>query len=108
MRSIDWLEKAQNKNVHFNLRELLIHFSGAKPTTESEQDLNNQQTLRIKRIITHSKYDSVTNRNDVALIQMYPSTDDGQCAIFGDTVQPACINQGTSYTNTTTWVTRRY
>ena len=44
--------------------------------------------------MTHSKFDPVANKNDVALIQMYPSTDDGRCAVFGDTVQPACINQG--------------
>ena len=60
---------------------------------DRETDLNNHQTLRVKQIIMHPRYTGA--ENDVALLQLYPSSEDGTCAVFGDTVQPACINQGT-------------
>lgn len=39
----------------------------------------------------HQKYTS--NENDMALIQLHPSSEDGRCAKFTETVQPACINR---------------
>ena len=59
---------------------------------ERVDDLLNHQSLRVKNIIMHPRYTGP--ENDLALIQLYPSTEDGSCAIFGDNVQPACINQG--------------
>ena len=32
--------------------------------------------------------------NDLALLQLFPSNEAGECAIFGKTVQPAIINNG--------------
>jgi len=54
-------------------------------------DINEHQSLRIKRVIMHPKYTGA--EHDLALIQLYPTSDDGQCALFTDRVQPACINQ---------------
>lgn len=53
-------------------------------------DIHNHQTLRVKKAIIHKHYR--TNDNDIALLQLYPTEENGQCAKFNDYVQPVCIN----------------
>ena len=48
--------------------------------------------MRVRRVILHPKYNG--KENDLALIQLYPSQENGECAIMNNHVQPACINQG--------------
>lgn len=55
------------------------------------EDLQNHQSLRVKKIILHPKYNGV--EHDLALIQLYPSSESGECAVFSDQIQPTCINQ---------------
>ena len=55
------------------------------------EDLLGHQSLRVKNIIIHKKYRG--QDNDLALIQLWPSQPDGQCAIMTDSVQHACLNQ---------------
>ena len=72
---------------------LIVHsLDDIKP--DREADFSNHQTLRVKQVIVHPRYITAATGNDVALLQLYPSSEDGTCAVFGDTVQPACINQG--------------
>jgi len=58
---------------------------------EEKSDINNHQSLRVRRVILHPKYNG--KENDLALIQLYPSQENGECAIMNNHVQPACINQ---------------
>jgi len=58
---------------------------------ERAEDYQNHQTLRVKQIIMHPRYTGA--ENDLALLQLYPTSESGECAVFGDTVQPTCINQ---------------
>lgn len=59
-------------------------------------DIHNHQSLRIKDVITHPRYKKKIKSmdNDIALIQLYPQQEDGQCITFNDYVQPACLQTG--------------
>merc|ERR1711970_320519 len=50
------------------------------------------QSLRVKRAIVHPRASRNSKFNDLALLQLFPSNEAGECAIFGKTVQPAIIN----------------
>ncbi|CBY06740.1 unnamed protein product [Oikopleura dioica] len=54
------------------------------------QDAITFQSLRVKDVIVHQRYRG--NNNDLALIQLFPSQQDGHCIIFNELTQPACIN----------------
>ena len=54
-------------------------------------DMLAHQSLRVKKIIIHKKYRG--QDNDLALIQLYPSQENGQCAIMNSYVQHACTNK---------------
>ena len=54
-------------------------------------DMLAHQSLRVKKIIIHKKYRG--QDNDLALIQLYPSQENGQCAIMNNFVQHACTNK---------------
>ena len=54
-------------------------------------DMLAHQSLRVKKIIIHKKYRG--QDNDLALIQLYPSQENGQCAIMNEFVQHACTNK---------------
>ena len=57
-------------------------------------DAWSHQTLRVKKSIIHNNYRN--QDNDLALLQLHPTGDDGLCARFDDYVQPACLNKDAS------------
>ena len=57
-------------------------------TVAMADDLRSHQTLRVAKVIFHEK-DFI----DLALLQLYPAERSGKCAVFGNTVQPACIRR---------------
>ena len=57
-------------------------------------DAWSHQTLRVKKAIIHNNYRN--QDNDLALLQLHPTGDDGLCARFDDYVQPACLNKDSS------------
>ena len=59
-------------------------------------DAYSHQTLRVKKSFTHQAYRTGPLRNDLALLQLHPTGDDGLCARFDDYVQPACLNKDSS------------
>lgn len=53
------------------------------------------QTLEVKNVIIHPDFeDNIITYNDVALVQLFPTNQKGQCAVFTEDVQPACLPQG--------------
>jgi len=62
------------------------------------EDLIGHQTLRVKEIFIHKKYRG--QDNDLALIQLWPTTESGQCAIMTNSVQHACLNRDPARFNT--------
>ena len=68
---------------------------GSEPANEEDKlkckDLIGHHTLKVKKIITHKKYRG--QDNDLALIQLWPTNPDGQCATFTESVQNACLNE---------------
>ena len=57
-------------------------------------DIFSHQTLRVKKSFIHNSYNAPDN--DLALLQLHPTGDDGLCARFDDYVQPACLNKDAS------------
>ena len=53
------------------------------------------QTLFIKKLVLHSDFSpsgrNAPSKNDIALIQFYPSERSGRCVIFDQDKQPACL-----------------
>ena len=71
-----------------------VNEDGAIEGKFDSEDIANHQSLRVKKVIVHPKWnDEPVYENDIALIQLYPKSEDGQCAIFNNFTQPACLNK---------------
>merc|ERR1711976_33309 len=88
-----------NRGYHYhaeNMETLEEMCGGNQDTLDGDtklkcDDLLAHQSLRVKKIIIHKKYRG--QDTDLALIQLYPSQENGQCAIMNNYVQHACPNK---------------
>ena len=71
---------------------------GTRFRTPRDDD-SGRQSLYIRNIIIHEGYKETGRRtgsqNDIALLQLYPSEETGQCVIFTPSAQPACLTSDT-------------
>ena len=55
----------------------------------------NHQSLRVANVIKHPKFQKTSGgfNNDIAMVQLYPTNEYGECINFNDHAQPACLNK---------------
>ena len=75
---VDWMEP----------HEALIRIGDHDNSDPDDTDYNKKQSIKIKKIIIHSKYDTETTNNDIALLKLKTRIDFQK---FDGTVAPICL-----------------